>query len=119
MNLLSQIMVGLSYLLKTSFADGSKWAWVNDLTGAVEGVIAPILGVIASAGCVYAIVLGVQMARADTADKREEAKKRMIGIIIAIVVMIALILFFTLLFDDILQAMLPNDLPGKEDIKTN
>lgn len=50
---------------------------------------------------IYAIVLGVKLARAESADARDEAKKRLINAIIALVVMIALILLLQLFVDNI------------------
>ena len=58
----------------------------------------------AAAGAIYAIYVGVKMARAESSDQREEAKKRLINIIVAVVVTIALILFFNLLLPLILDA---------------
>ncbi len=55
-----------------------------------------MLILVATAGTIYAVVLGVNMARAETADKREEAKKRIINAIMALVITIALILLLRL-----------------------
>ena len=62
----------------------------------------PILIVVAAAGTIYAVVLGVNMARADSAEKREEAKKRVVNVLIGMVIIIALILLFNLFIDKIL-----------------
>ena len=44
------------------------------------------------------------MARADSTEKREEAKKRLINVIVGIAITVALILFFNFL-PDILEAL--------------
>ena len=79
--------------------------WVENILGAIDLVLWPILIVVAAAGTIYSVVIGVTMARADSTEKREEAKKRLVNVIIGIVVVIALILFFRLL-PEILVALL-------------
>ena len=73
-----------------------KWAWVNDVTNAIQSVLLPLLILIATAGIIYVIILGVNLARAESADKQKEAKQRMVNFIIAIVVTIALVLLMYL-----------------------
>ena len=60
----------------------------------VKTILGPILIILGAAGVIWAIVLGVNMARADSTEKREEAKKRLISLIVGIVIMVALIIFF-------------------------
>ena len=86
------------------------WSWVYDVTSAIESVLWPILIIVGAAGMIYAVVLGVNIARADSTDKREEAKKRLINTIIGLAVIIALILFFKLLImeNGILEQILPD-----------
>lgn len=64
---------------------------VFDIIGIVLWVI---LGVVGAIGAVYAIYLGVQLARADEQGKRDDAKKHLITVCVAIGVTIALILVF-------------------------
>jgi heme/copper-type cytochrome/quinol oxidase subunit 2 len=42
-------------------------------------------------GGVWCIFLGVELARAETADKAQEAKKRLINVVIAIVAIMVLV----------------------------
>lgn len=84
--------------------------WVDTLIGVIKSVLVPILIVVSAAGALYSIVLGVNMARADSTEKREEAKKRLVGLIIGLVAMIALILFFLLLFPTIIRSMIGSEL---------
>lgn len=81
-----------------------KFGWVETIYTTIMTVLIPILAIVAAAGIVWAIVLGVQMARADSTDKREEAKKRLIGLIVGIVILVVLIVFFTTLFPVIIKA---------------
>ena len=76
--------------------ENSKWAWVNDVTDAIQAVLLPLLILLATAGIIYVIILGVNLARAESADKQKEAKQRMVNFIVAIVVTIALVLLMYL-----------------------
>ena len=82
----------------------ADYSWIKDLLGAIEWVLWVALILVGACGAVYAIYVGVKMARAESSDQREEAKKRLINIIVAIVVTIALILFFNLLLPLILDS---------------
>lgn len=62
----------------------------------LNNLLLPILIVVGTAGSIYAIVLGVNFARAETSDKREEAKKRMVNAIVGIVAMIFLLILLQL-----------------------
>ena len=70
----------------------------------VNTILLPILGIVGAAGIIWAIVLGINMARADSTEKREEAKKRLIGLVVGIVVLIVLVIFFSVGFVPMLQA---------------
>ena len=86
----------------TNFAEKLK-DFFNQLTG-------PLLIVVFAIGTLYAIVLGVRMARADSTEKREEAKKRVINVVIGIAIIVGLILLLNLL-----ASFLPSWI-GREDI---
>ncbi len=82
--------------------DLKEFNWVYDIKDAINSILWPILIVVAAAGTIYAIVLGVNMARADSTEKREEAKKRVINVIIGMIIIIALILLLQLFINNIL-----------------
>lgn len=82
----------------------AEWGWVVKISNAIQTILAPILAVLAAAGVIWAIVLGVQMARADSTDKREEVKKRLIGLVIGIAILVVLVVFFVSLFPLIMEA---------------
>lgn len=91
---LSNIAMALATLPPT----GAKW--LDKLLQAVVNLINPILIVVAIAGTVYAIVVGVKFVKADSKEEREEAKQKLITVIIGIVVTFALIaLFYFLAFN--------------------
>lgn len=73
--------------------------WLKSLVNVLNSVIAPILIVIGAIGIIYAIYLGVMLAKAENAEKREEAKKRIINVIVAIVITAALV-FLMYLFSN-------------------
>ena len=84
----------------------SKYGWVKTIINSINTILVPILAIVAAAGIIWAIVLGVNMARADSTDKREEAKKRLIGLVVGIVILVVLIIFFTTLFPVILRSLI-------------
>ena len=63
-----------------------------------------IIGVVGLAAVIYAIYLGFNLARASEQGKRDEAKKHLITVIIAIVVTLVLVIFFLYLLPGILGA---------------
>lgn len=62
----------------------------------LDTMLYPIMILLGTAGSIYAIVLGVNYSKAESADKREEAKKRMINAIIGIVVTLLLLILLKL-----------------------
>lgn len=70
----------------------------------VSYILVPIMIVVGAAGIIYSVYLGINLARADSADKRQEAKARMINAIIgfvAIFVLVLLMYLFVTYADDI------------------
>lgn len=80
------------------------WEWVENIVNAIDTLLWPLLIIVGAAGTIYAVIIGVNMARADSAEKREESKKRLINVIVGIAITIALILFFKLFISTILPA---------------
>lgn len=81
--------------------DADKWGWVTNITNFLKTLLPYVLIVVATAGTIYAVVLGVKMARAEDASAREEAKKRIINFIIALAVTVVLILLLQLFANNI------------------
>lgn len=95
----------------------AEFGWVRQIVEAIKTILVPVLSIVAAAGIVWAIVLGVQMARADSTDRREECKKRLIGLIVGIVVLVVVMMFFLFLFPTIMKSMLninPDGTIGKQ-----
>ena len=89
------LMSGVNVPLANEITD-PNWTWVNDVVAVINSVKWPLLILVAAAGSIYAIVLGVQMARADSTEKREEAKKRVINVLIGMAIAVGLILLLSL-----------------------
>ena len=86
-------------LIDYEFTEESGYGWLNGILNVLNDVLLPILLVLAAVGTIYAIYLGVMLAKAENAEKREEAKKRIINVIVAIVITAALI-FLMYLFSN-------------------
>ncbi len=82
----------------------NSWGWVGTLMTTLSTVLWVLLALVGAAGGIYALYVGIKMARADSAEQREENKKRLINIVISIVVVIVLILFFNTFLPMILDA---------------
>lgn len=74
---------------------------IKPIADAMNMILGPILILLGSAGAIYAIVLGVNLSRAESSDKREEAKKRLINFVIGIVAAFILLVLLKLLVEHI------------------
>ena len=73
-----------------------------------------ILGIVGAVGAIYAIWLGIKLAKAEDQGKRDEAKKHLIAVAIAVGVTVVLILFFNTFLPAILSAFGLNEPQGLE-----
>ena len=81
-----------------------KYKLLSDLFNVLSIVLWVVLGIVAAIGAIYAIYLGIRLARAEEQGKRDEAKKHLITVAIAVGVTIVLILFFNTFLPMILSA---------------
>ncbi len=95
-------MKGVSFL--GADIESGATSVAKTVVSTVKSILVPVLSILGAAGIIWAIVLGVNMARADSAEKREEAKKRLISLIVGIVIMVVLIIFFLVGFAPMLEA---------------
>ena len=72
-----------------------------DITSTILWILLAIVGAV---GSIYAIWLGIKLAKAEEQGKRDEAKKHLITVIIAVAVTLVLIIFFNVLLPMILKA---------------
>lgn len=88
---------------------GKQYGWMGNIFGTISIVLYVIMGLVGAAGAVYAIYLGVQLARAEDQGKREDAKKHLITVLVSVAVTVVLILFFNELLPLIVQAFIGKD----------
>ena len=107
---LANLIMGAKFLGANGATDAGSGAQEISkyIVTTVKSIMIPILGIVSAAGMIWAIVLGVNMARADSTEKREESKKRLIGLIVGIVIMVALILFFVFGLEAIVRLFNPD-----------
>ncbi len=84
----------------------TPYSWLPSLFEVLYPLLYAIMAVVGAAGSIYAIVLGINLARAEDQSKRDEAKKRLITTIIAVAVTILLVVFFNELLPMIIKAFL-------------
>ena len=115
---MNQFLVNMTTLMMSRGMLGvtwsDQWGWVGRIVDAVNTLLYPALVVVGAGGMIYSIVIGVQMARADSTEKREEAKKRLVNVIVGLAIIIGLILFFKLFIDVILPAFVSPESGAKE-----
>lgn len=90
------------YIAKSGSLGG---AWLNTLLEVLSTVLWIVIALVGAAGGIYAVFVGIKMARADSAEQREEGKKRFINVIVSVVVVIVLIIFFNVFLPMILDAV--------------
>lgn len=91
--------------LSTTGDNGGIYTVLNDVFNILSIVLWVVLGLVGAIGAIYAIYLGVKLARADEQSKRDEAKKHLITVAIAVGVTVVLILFFNTFLPMILSAV--------------
>ncbi len=69
---------------------------LEPITELLGKILVPLLILVASAGSIYAIVLGVTYAKSESGEKRDEARKRMVNAIIGFVVLLILLILLVL-----------------------
>lgn len=104
-------------MLGAEDGDLGQFEWVNQIVAVINDILWPVLILVAAAGTIYAVVLGVNMARADSTEKREEAKKRVINVLIGMAIIIGLILLLKLFMGTILPNFINKDNP-MDDVET-
>jgi Na+-driven multidrug efflux pump len=98
---LANFVTNFNLLGEYVWEDNPELAFLKPIVDAIEAILWPLLILVATAGTIYAVILGVTMAKAETADKREEAKKRIINAVLALVITIVLILLFRLFIKEL------------------
>ena len=75
--------------------DGFDWGqffYLKNLVNALDMLLWPLLILIASIATIYAVYLGVMLAKAEDSGERDKSKAKFINVIVAMVITIAIIL---------------------------
>ncbi len=104
--MLSLLNVAASWkeFFEGSSIEGDQLTVLTDVFNIISIILWVAIGVVGAIGAVYAIYLGVQLARADEQGKRDDAKKHLITVIIAVGVTLALVLVFNIFLPMLLDA---------------
>lgn len=86
-----------------------NYSWLNRVYDVLPTILYIIMGLVGGAGGVYAIILGINLAKADSEDQRKNAVTRLRNTIIGVIVLLVCVLFINLLLPIILQAALPTE----------
>lgn len=86
-----------------------NYAWLNDVYDVLPTILYIMLALVGGAGMVYSIILGINLARADSDDARKKAIERLRNTIIGVAILLLLVVFINLLLPLILQAALPKE----------
>ncbi len=123
-NFLSKLLLTWTEIFPPMPAKGEKYDktykyyWVGNIMQPISIVLYVLMGLVAAAGAIYAIYLGIQLARADEQGKRDEAKKHLITVLIAVAITVVFILFFNMLMPLIVRAFL-GDWKGPDKTATD
>ena len=75
--------------------DWGSYGWLKPIASFLDGLLVPLTIIIAVAGAIWIIILGVRLARAESADKATEAKKALINVAVALIAVIVFIWLLT------------------------
>lgn len=102
--LLLDLVTSWDKLLESGQIGTEFSTWLEPLMKVLTTIMWVALALAGAAGGVYAVYVGIKMARADSAEARDENKKRLINIILTIVAVIVLILVFNVFLPMIIGA---------------
>ena len=92
-----------NFLLASTYSTLDQVA--TGVQGLVKKILGPVLAIIGVAAVIYAVVLGVQYAKAEDADARKKVQGRLIGALIgAAIVIVGATLCFALDWKAIFQS---------------
>ena len=86
-----------------------NFGWLNEVYRTLPTILYAILALVGGAGSVYAIVLGVNLAKSENDEKRRYAAYRLRNTLIGVACLIVLVLFINLALPAILKKFFPNN----------
>ena len=96
-----KVLMKMSMLAATPSAATTSNEVLTMVTNYITAVLGSIIGVAAMVAIVYAIFVGAKMAKANNAEEREEAKKKVIFTVAGIGVAIALMIILFVIKDKV------------------
>lgn len=84
----------LQILLKAQWL--GNYAWLNEVYNVLPNILYAILAIVGGAGSVYAIVLGVNLAKSENEEKRKGSLFRLRNTLIGVACLLVLVLFINL-----------------------
>ena len=81
--------------------------FLNETYKVLPDILWAMMAIVGGAGCVYAIILGINLAKAESEDKRKTASTRLKNTVIGVAVLIFLVLFINILLPLILRGIWP------------
>ena len=103
------------FFSSTNFGETGSREVLQEVFSIISIVLWVAMGIVGAVGAVYAIYLGFQLARADEQGKRDDAKKHLITVVIAIGVTIALVLIFNTFMPALVSAFVNPEDVGLDD----
>lgn len=97
----------ISTLLDYEFT--GNLSWLGEVYEVLPPILYTILAIVGGAGSVYAIILGVNLAKSENEEKRRYALIRLRNTLIGVGVLLVLVLFLNLALPPILNAAFPED----------
>ncbi len=85
------------------------YSWLNEVYNILPYILYALLALVGGAGAVYAVILGINLAKSESEDARKKAVERLKNTIIGVAVLLFLVLFINVLLPIILKAALPAD----------
>ncbi len=105
--------MAVKFLSSSTGNDGFQWGeegkgfiYLKSLIDALHTILWPLLIVVASIATIYAIYIGVMMAKAEDAGERDKFKSRIINVVIAMAITVVIILLLQLVVVPNLQGWL-------------
>ena len=94
---MSNFLGGIFTDVITKNFENSSFTWLKPIATFLDNLLIPFIIIVLIAGAAWVIVLGVGLARAEDTGKAQEAKKKLINVVIALVSIIVLIFLLTFL----------------------
>lgn len=99
-NLISNVLALIPYKFY------GPYAWLNDVYSVLPYILYALLALVGGAGTVYAVILGINLAKSESDDARKKAVDRLKNTIIGVAILLFLVLFINVLLPIILNAAL-------------